>query len=40
MKKEQKKVKKGLLVFLECMAIGSLAMIAVVPVAIYDACKA
>jgi hypothetical protein len=28
------------LVFLQCMVIGSLAMIAVVPVAIYDAIKA
>jgi hypothetical protein len=28
-----------LLLFLECMTIGILAMIAVVPVAIYDAIK-
>jgi len=29
-----------LLVFLECMVIGSIAMALVVPVAIYDAIKA
>ena len=29
-----------LLVFLECMTIGVLAMIAVVPVTIYDSIKA
>ena len=32
--------KKGILVFLECMVIGIIAMIALVPVAVYDAIKA